>query len=141
MVKPIKISAFVKFENVLDFARELDTVEIVGYYMKPFEVLSKRNIPLYVISWEEVTTIYILTVSSSDWVRENLNCNIHDERINLSKEFMCKFDLIRVIPEGGVKHLNSYLRVTLKQVPENAKPYSIEQEMYGDDWESPYKGE
>lgn len=136
MFKPQKISAFVKFEKVLDFARESDIVNIDSYYMKSNEVISNRNIPLYVRYWEEVTKIFYLTVPSSDWVRENLNFNIKDKIITLPEDFMYKFDLIRVIPEGGVYPHDSFLRVKLKQVPENAKLYSIEQEMYGEDWKA-----
>jgi len=134
MIKPKKVSSLVKFEKILNFARELDIVEIDGYYMKPSEILSNRNIPLYVIYWEEVTKIYFLTTSSSDWVRENLNYNIKDKTVNVPGEFMYKFDLIRAIPEGGISPHDSFLRVHLKQVPENSKLYSVEQEMYGEDW-------
>ena len=47
---------------------------------------------------------------------------------------MYKFDLIRVIPEGGLQPYESFLRVKLKQVPENVKLYSLEEEMYGENW-------
>lgn len=134
MIKFHKISAFVKFEKVIDFSREVDIISFQGYYMKTAEILSNRNIPLYVMHLEEVTKIYYLTVSTSDWVRENLNYDIKDKLAMLTEEFMYKFDLIRVIPEGGIPPYDSFLRVKLKQVPENAKLYSVEEEMYGENW-------
>ena len=132
MIKFHKISSFVKFEKVLDFSRELEIISFQGYYMKPSEIISNRNIPLYVMHLEEVTTIYYLTVTTSDWVRENLKFNANENIVMLPEAFMYKFDLIRVIPEGGIPQYDSFLRVKLKQVPENAKLYSIEEEMYGE---------
>jgi len=134
MIKFHKISPFVKFEKVLSFSREADIISIQGYYMKSAEIFSNRNIPLYVMQLEEITTIYYLTVSASDWVRENLKYNIKDTLIMLPEDFMYKFDLIRVIPEGGIPLFDSFLRVKLKQVPENAKLYSVEEEMYGESY-------
>ena len=136
MIKFHKISAFVKFEKVLDFSREVDIISLQGHYMKTSEIVSNRNIPLYVMHLEDVTKIYYLTVSTSDWVRENLKYDIKDKLTMLSQEFMYKFDLIRVIPEGGIPPFDSFLRVKLKQVPENAKLYSVEEEMYGENWKT-----
>jgi len=136
MLKFQKISAFVKYEKVMDFARETQIISIQGYYMKSKEILSNRNIPLYVMELEEVTKIYYLTVSASDWVRENLEYNINENFTMLSEDFMYKFDLVRVIPEGGIIPHDSFLRVMLKQVPENARLYSVEEELYGENWKS-----
>lgn len=126
-----KTTPFVRYENVNDFAKESFIASIKGYYMKPAEILSDRNIPLYVIMQEEVTHIYYLTTSASDWARENINYRINERIVMLSEETMYKFDLVRVIPENGNKPFDSYLRVMLKNVPEKAKLYSIEEEMHG----------
>ncbi|MEL0456129.1 hypothetical protein WJN01_07830 [Flavobacteriaceae bacterium SZ-1-7] len=136
MIKPQKLSPFVQYEKVKDFAKESFIISIKGYYMKPTEIISNRNIPLYVSMIEEVTHIYYLTVSASDWIRENIECNINDRTVTLTEEFMYKFDLVRVIPENGHKLFDSFLRVMLKQVPEKAKLYSVEEEMYGESWNS-----
>lgn len=135
MLKFKRISSTVRYEKVLDFSREIDIVSLKGYYMKTSEIISHRNIPLYIMELEEVTRIYYLTVSASDWVTNNLDYNIDDKIIMLSEEFMYKFDLVRVIPEGGIQPNDSFLRIMLKQVPENAKLYSIEEELYGEDLE------
>lgn len=131
MITYYELSPFVKFEKVLDFSKETDIIAFQGYYMKTDEITTNRRISLYVMEMEEVTKIYQLSVSSSDWVRDNLEYDIKEKITKLPEEFMYKFDLIRVIPENGCKHLDSFLRVMLKQVPENAKLYSIEEEMYG----------
>ena len=60
MMKFQKINAFVKFEKVLDFSREVDIISLQRFYMKVNEVLSYRNIPLYAVGLEDVTTIYNL---------------------------------------------------------------------------------
>lgn len=118
----------VQFEIVLDFAKESDTITIEGYFMKPHEIISYQNIPLYVIKRESEIVIYSLTKSSSDWVRFNLDYNIDDDRVDIPFEFMYQFDLVRIIPENGLKYLNSYLRV-IKKTSNQVKFYPIEEEI------------
>jgi hypothetical protein len=136
MLKFHKISPFAKFEKVLDFSREVDIAHFQGYYMKNNEINSNRNIPLYVMEPEEVTKIYYCTVSASDWIRENLEYNNQEKTTILPEEFMYKFDLIRVIPEGGIPTIDSFLRVHLKMAPDNAKLYSIEEELHSKNWKA-----
>ena len=95
--------------------------------MIPQEIISCRNIPIYVKMAEDVTIIYYLSTSVTDYVREKLAYNLNSLKIEIHEEFICKFDLVRVIPEGGYKLIDSFLRVMLKQHPENSKPYSIEE--------------
>jgi hypothetical protein len=96
--------------------------------MKPHEIISYQNIPLYVIKRESEIVIYSLTKSSSDWVRFNLDYNIDDDRVDIQFEFMYQFDLVRIIPENGLKYLNSYLRV-IKKTSNQVNFYPIEVEI------------
>lgn len=135
MLKFQKTSPFVRFEKLTDFAKESQIMFFQGYYMKPAEIRGDKNIPLYVMQEEQVTIIYYLTISASNWVRENLEYNGDEKQVFLKEEFMYKFDLVRVIPEGGLKPTHSFLRVMLKSVPENAELFSIEEEIYGLNWQ------
>ncbi len=119
------------FEKVLDFASEADTIDILGYYVKPHEVFSHINIPLYVTKFEAVTYIYHFTKYSSDFVRNNINYDINsNENVHLSIDFMCKFDLVRVIEPNCHVPIDSYLRVMLKINPDNSKMKYIEDEIF-----------
>ncbi len=134
MIKLQRVSKFVQYENIADFALESFIIDIKGFHMKVSEIVSNKNIPLYVELQEEVINVYLLTTSSSEWVRENLEYSLNETVIILSKEFMFKFDLVRVIPANGLIPYDSFLRVMLKQSYENSKLISIEDEMSSDKW-------
>lgn len=71
-----------------DFAKESFIDFIESYYMKPYEIISCRNIPLYVGMPEDVTHIYYLTTTSSDWVRGNLDYDEKCTIVTLVEKFM-----------------------------------------------------
>jgi hypothetical protein len=85
---------------------------------------------------EDVTHIYLLTTTASDWVRSILEFDPSEVIVPLPEKFMYKFDLVRVIPEFGHVPFDSFLRVMLKTSPDNARLISVEEEMYGDEWNS-----
>ncbi len=139
MIKLQKLNSNVQYEKVNDFARESFIGYIEGYYLKSNEIVSCKNIPLYVKMPEDVTHIYYLTTSSSDWIRSTLEFEQSELIVPLSEKFMYKFDLVRVIPQFGHVPFDSFLRVMLKNAPENVRLISIEEEFYGDEWMSKNK--
>lgn len=136
MIKLQKLNSRVTYEKVDDFAKESFIGHIEGYYLKSNEIISRKNIPLYVKMPEDVTHIYLLTTTSSDWVRSTLEFDKNVLTVPLLEKFMHKFDLVRVVPEFGHVPFDSFFRVMLKNSPDNARLISIEEEMYGDEWNS-----
>jgi len=126
-----RLSDKTQFKKLLDFGSESQTFDILGYYVLVDELVSHINITLYVKKYEAVRHLYIFNKNASDYVRFNIDYNIHkDKIIELPDEFMCKFDLVRVIPPQCHVPYESYLRVMLKFNPDNSKMKYIEDEIY-----------
>ena len=113
-----RLSNNTRFKKIIDFGKESQTIDILGYYVRVEDLISAINITLYVEKYEAVRHMYIFNKNSSDFVRFNIDYNIHeDKNIELSEEFMSKFDLVRVIPPHCHVPHESYLRVMLKLNP------------------------
>jgi len=111
-----KISDKQRYEKVIDFGREADTITIEGYYVDSIDIITHQMIDLFVQYEEQVTKIYKLTKACSNWFLSNLPPDLKKEegKIYIPFNYMYNFDLVRVIPENGHKYLDSYLRVMKK---------------------------
>ena len=116
MLKFEKINDKQRYERVIDFAREADTLTIEGFYVDSLDIFSHQMIDLYVQYREQVITIYKLTKACSNWFLSNLPRDLKKEegKLHIPNEYMYNFDLVRVIPENGHKYFDSYLRVMKK---------------------------
>ncbi len=125
-----RLSDKTQFKKLLDFGSESQTSDNLGYYVSVDDLISSINITLYVKKYEAVRHMYIFNKNASDYVRFNVKFNIHKDKIvELSDEFMCKFDLVRVVPPQCHVPYESYLRVMLKFNPDNSKMKYIQDEI------------
>ena len=121
MLKFEKLHSESRYEKVRDFSKELDTLDILGYYIYPWMLLNGDKIPIYTETPEDVTVIYYTSTSTGCWIRENLKTGEMSSRFYLSQEFMNNFDLVRVIPGGGYRGTDSYLRIMVKDNLKSSK--------------------
>ncbi len=118
-----------RYEKVLDFDREVETLQIERFYVISRDLWCSQILSLYVVYEEQETRIFLLTKSSTQWFISNLPTELEESngKLYIPFEYMYNFDLVRVIPENGYKFLDSYLRVMTK--PEWDKGFkSIEDE-------------
>jgi hypothetical protein len=118
-----------RYEKVLDFAREVDALEIERFYVYSKDLWCSQILDLYVLYQEQVTKIFLFTKSSTEWFISKLPSDLNevDGKLYIPFEYMYNFDLVRVIPKNGYKYIDSYLRVMVK--PEWDKGFkSIEDE-------------
>jgi hypothetical protein len=118
-----------RYEKVLDFAREVDALEIERFYVYSKDLWCSQILDLYVQYQEQVTKIFLFTKSSTQWFISKLPSDLNevDGKLYIPFEYMYNFDLVRIIPKNGYKYIDSYLRVMVK--PEWDKGFkSIEDE-------------
>lgn len=103
-----------------------------------------KKIWLYIKYHEEYTEKYLFDEQATRYVINNIEFDnsityyipmgewTEREEIKkyLKKNFICKFDLFRIIPKGGSLYFGSYKRVMLKDNYESAKPISEEEEIF-----------
>ena len=119
-----------QFDVVIDFARESHTTNVSRYYIYANELDTMKTLRLYVQYYEDNTMIYNFEEADSYFLRYHFCNHKGDNEIILNEEYMCKFYLVRITPPGHIKKIDSFLRVMLKEDHKNAKPISLEDEIY-----------
>lgn len=132
-----------EYIKLIDFALESNLIEMSLFYTKMNKWPISKKLWLYIKYHEEYTEKYLFDEKATQYVINNIEFNnsttyhfssgkwTEREEIKkyLKKEFICKFDLYRIIPKGGALYFGSYQRVILKDNHEFAKPISMEEEM------------
>jgi hypothetical protein len=118
-----------RYEKILDFGREVDTLDIECYYIFEIDLACRQMLHLYVEYKEQVTKIFLFTKYSTEWFIKHMTFDVKkvDGRIYITNEYMYNFDLVRVIPENGYRYFDSYLRVMVKEeIDRKFKPLELE---------------
>lgn len=130
-----------------DFAEEINlkkdslTQLEKTFYTKTNKWPHSRKLWLHIKYFEGYYEKYLLDEAASIHLADNLEFNnlrwynietgetsIPEKKKKIiSQDVICKFNLVRIIPKGGVKFFESYIRVVLKNNYENAKPISAEE--------------
>ncbi len=132
-----------EYIKLIDFALESNLIEMSLFYTKMNKWPISKKLWLYIKYHEEYTEKYLFDEKATQYVINNIEFDnsttyhvsrgkwTEREEIKkyLKKEFICKFDLYRIIPKGGSLYFGSYQRVLLKDNHEFARPISMEEEM------------
>jgi hypothetical protein len=129
-----------------DFALETEVSHIYnnGFYTKTNKWPHSRKLWLYIKYFEEYYEKYLFDEKATIYIADNLEFNNiiwHNTETGetslpekkkkiISQDLICKFNLVRIIPKGGTKYFESYIRVVLKDNYEIAKPISLEDQIY-----------
>lgn len=127
-----------EYVKLIDFALESNSIQISFFYTKMNKWPGSKKIWLYIKYHEEYIEKYLFDEQATQYVIKNIDFdnsityNISTSKLSerekikkyLKKEFICKFDLFRIIPKGGSLYFGSYKRVMLKDNNESAKPIS-----------------
>ena len=133
-----------EYIKLIDFALESNSLEISLYYTKMNKWPDSKKLWLYIKYHEEYTEKYLFDEQATQYVINNIEFDnsityyistgelTEREGIKkyLKKDFICKFDLFRIIPKGGSLYFGSYKRVMLKDDYESARPISEEEQYY-----------
>ena len=131
-----------EYIKLIDFALESNLIEMSLFYTKMNKWPISKKLWLYIKYHEEYTEKYLFDEKATQYVINNIEfdnsttyqissgkCEREEIKKYLKEEFICKFDLYRIIPKGGSLYFGSYQRVILKDNHEFAKPISMEEEM------------
>ena len=133
-----------EYIKLIDFALESNSLEISLYYTKMNKWPDSKKLWLYIKYHDEYTEKYLFDEQATQYVINNIEFDnsityyistgelTEREGIKkyLKKDFICKFDLFRIIPKGGSLYFGSYKRVMLKDDYESARPISEEEQYY-----------
>jgi hypothetical protein len=133
-----------EYIKLIDFALESNSLQMSLFYTKMNKWPDSKKIWFYIKYHEEYTEKYLFDEKATQYVIKNIEFNnsityhvstgewTEREEIKkyLKKDFICKFDLFRIIPKGGSLDFGSYKRVMLKDNYESAKPISEEEEIF-----------
>lgn len=135
-----------EYIKLKDFALESNSTEISLFYTKMNKWPNSKKLWLYIKYHEEYVEKYLFNEHATNYVINNIEFNniewitynnSTDENSKKEKrkkylplEFICKFDLFRIIPKGGSLFFGSYKRVILKENHESVTPISLEEEIY-----------
>lgn len=132
-----------EYIKLMDFALESNSLQMSLFYTKMNKWPDSKKMWLYIKYHEEYTEKYLFDEQATQYVINNIEFDnsityyistgelTEREKIKkyLKKDFICKFDLFRIIPKGGSLDFGSYKRVMLKDNYDSAKPISEEEEM------------
>lgn len=129
-----------------DFAlgTEISHINNNGFYTKTNKWPHSRKLWLHIKYFEEYYEKYLFDEKATIYIADNLEFNNiiwHNTETGetslpekkkkiISQDLICKFNLVRIIPKGGTKYFESYIRVVLKDNYEIAKPISLEDQIY-----------
>jgi hypothetical protein len=133
-----------EYIKLIDFALESNSLQMSLFYTKMNKWPDSKKIWLYIKYHEEYSEKYLFDEQATQYVINNIEFDnsityyistdelTEREKIKkyLKKDFICKFDLFRIIPIGGSLYFGSYKRVMLKDNYESAKPISEEEQYY-----------
>lgn len=133
-----------EYTKLIDFALESNSLQMVSFFTKMNKWPISKKIWLYIKYNEEYIEKYLFDEHATQYIIKNIEFDnsityyistgelTEREKVKkyLKKEFMCKFDLFRIIPKGGSLYFGSYKRVMLKDNYESAKPISEEEEIF-----------
>ena len=133
-----------EYVKLIDFALESNSLQMSLFYTKMNKWPDSKKIWLYIKYHEEYSEKYLFDEQATQYVINNIDFDnsityyistgelTEREKIKkyLKKDFICKFDLFRIIPKGGSLYFGSYKRVMLKDNYESAKPISEEEQYY-----------
>lgn len=111
------------------------------FYTKTNKWPHSRKLWIHIEYFEEYYEKYLFDETAAIYVADNLVFNnlvwhntetgetslTEKKKKIIHRDLMCKFHLVRIIPKGGTKYFESYIRVVLKDDYENAKPISDEE--------------
>ena len=131
-----------EYIKLIDFALESNSLQMSLFYTKVNKWPGSKKIWLYIKYHEEHIEKYLFDEQATQYIINNIEFDnsityyISTGKLTerektkkyLKREFICKFDLIRIIPKGGSLYFGSYKRVMLKDNYESAKPISEEEE-------------
>jgi hypothetical protein len=133
-----------EYIKLIDFALESNSLQMSLFYTKMNKWPDSKKMWLYIKYHEEYTEKYLFDEHATQYLINNTEFDnsityyistgelTEREKIKkyLKKDFICKFDLFRIIPKGGSLYFGSYKRVMLKDIYESAKPISEEEQYY-----------
>jgi hypothetical protein len=108
------------------------------FYTKLNKWPHSKKVWLYIDYFEQWYEKYLFDEKAAIFIADNLEFNNliwHNTETGetslpekkkkiISQDLICKFNLVRIIPKGGTKYFESYIRVVLKDNYEIAKPIS-----------------
>ena len=133
-----------EYIKLMDFALESNSIKMSSFYTKMNKWPGKKKLKLFIKYHEDYTEKYLFDEQATQYVISNIEfensrtyyietgefSESEEVKKYLKKEFICKFDLFRIIPKGGSLYFGSYIRVMLKDNYESAKPISEEEEIF-----------